>query len=102
MSNHKAFRTTRANSLRWRHKKAEVFERKLKHEQKEFIRQSQRTMVLMAKFPSNSAVYLQRWLKDMEDFEKNIVLIEAKIRAAGLCPVRTPYLVSRVASIAVM
>jgi hypothetical protein len=102
MPNHKAFKKTRANAVLWKHKRVEQFERLLKREQKEFQKAADNTMNLMAKYPTNASVYFERWLKDMSVFQKNIELLEAKIRSAGLCPVRVPYLVSRVASVAIM
>jgi hypothetical protein len=102
MPNHKAYKTSRANTLRWKHGKVERFERLLKREQKALNKAAENTMQLIARYPTNSSVYFERWLTDMQVFQKNIEILEAKIRGAGLCPVRVPYLVSRVASIAIM
>jgi hypothetical protein len=59
-------------------------------------------MELIAKYPSNAATYLKDWFALLEKFNHNIEFLEAKIRAAGLCPVPTPFIISRVVSFATL
>jgi hypothetical protein len=94
MPNHKAFRHSRKEALKRKHKQVERFERLLRREHKQLKAIANQTSGLIARFPSNSATYLKDWFAALEVFQKNVTYLESQIRRAGLCPVRVPFTLS--------